>query len=98
MVAWYVPGKRTVSAMARPVSKTGSVWWVLGLNSNSSSHVRNVLGNTTIVPAGMRINWLLAWIQPPVLLQSLGSGGLSGVGAVLSSLLHRPGVGSNDAD
>src|SRR6185312_7605056 len=86
-----------VSAIARPVWNTGSVWWVLGLNSNSSSHVRNVLGMTTMVPEGMRITWLLTSIQPPVVLQLSGLGGLSGVGAGLSSLLHSPGVASSDA-
>src|SRR6185312_689677 len=97
MIAWYVPGKRTVSAMAKPVWNTGSVWWVLGLNSNSSSQVMKVLGITTMVPEGMRITWLLTSIQPPVLLQLSGLGGLSGVGAGLSSLLHSPGVASSDA-
>src|SRR5690348_3427886 len=83
--------------MARPVWKTGSVWWVLGLNSNSSSQVTKVLGITTIVPCGILISWLFTSIQPPVLLHWSGFGGLSGVGAGLSSLLHSPGVASSDA-
>src|SRR6185312_17279018 len=65
--------------------------------SNNSSQVRNVFGITTTVPAGIRINSLLTSIQPPVVLQASGSGGLAGVGAGLSSLLHNPGVASNDA-
>src|ERR1700704_5556161 len=36
-------------------------------------------------------------IQPPVTLHCAGNGGLAGVGLGLSSLLHSPGVASNEA-
>src|ERR1051326_7175876 len=88
---WYVPGNRGVSAMARRVWKTGAVWWVLGFCSNTSSQVISVLGKNTTTFCGTRTTVLLSSIHPPVILHCAGNGGLAGVGAGLSSLLHSPG-------
>src|SRR5438874_12412305 len=57
----------------------------------------STLGKNTTTFCGTRTTVLLSSTHPPVILHCAGSGGLAGVGAGLSSLLHRPGDASSEA-
>src|ERR1051326_8312366 len=57
----------------------------------------SVLGKNTTTFCGTRTTVLLSSIHPPVILHCAGNGGLAGVGAGLSSLLHSPGDASREA-
>src|SRR5260221_10652217 len=57
----------------------------------------SVLGKSTTPLCETRIRVLLISTHPPVILHCAGKGGFAGVGAGLSSLLHRPGLASKDA-
>src|ERR1700686_1824514 len=57
----------------------------------------SVLGKNTTTLVGTRTTVLLSSTHPPVILHCAGKGGLAGVGAGLSSLLHSPGVASREA-